>query len=72
MILADIGVVDQLPSSTSKLDFTKLTGPSIRLFNKINTYLEKNQLVDQIEIFIGESNLEAYEVVSKGTSCAPI
>lgn len=63
-LLSNLGIHEKLPESTAHLDYTRLTGPSIRIFNRIIKYMEKHQ-ISSITEFLGESNIEHYEVVSK-------
>lgn len=61
--LSEIGIKENLPPSNKQLDYTYLDFDSIRLFNKINRFLDEKQ-IPSVEELIGEQNFEAYEVVS--------
>lgn len=63
-ILAKLGIEDEKPVSTKHLDYSKLTGNSIRIFNKINHDMNELEIEDVAE-FIGKDNLELVEVVTK-------
>lgn len=52
-----------MPKSTRHLDYKELDVASIRLLNKINKAMEEAK-ISSIEKFIGEDNLDSYEVVS--------
>lgn len=61
--LEELGIVEKLPLSNQYLDYSQLDIASVRLINKINKYMEENK-VDTVENFLGESNIENYEVIS--------
>lgn len=65
-IFHSIGVRDPMPVTSNRMDFNKLKGPSIRLFNKIIKYLEKTNEIDDVEAFLGHDKIDSIEVVSKG------
>lgn len=63
-LLVKLGIEDEKPIPTKHLNYSKLTGPSIRIFNKINH--DMNELeIDEIEDFIGKENLDTIEIVTK-------
>jgi hypothetical protein len=62
--MSKLGITEDLPKSTRHLDYTKLKGPTIRVFNSIIQYMDINHIYSIIEL-IGEDNIDSYEVVSK-------
>jgi len=61
--LEEMGIKEKLPTSNKHLDYSHLDVASVRLVNKINKYMEENK-VATLEDFLGEFNIENYEVVS--------
>lgn len=62
--MSKLGITEELPKSTRHLDYTKLKGPAIRVFNSIIQYMDVNNVNSVIEL-IGEDIIDDYEVVSK-------
>ena len=63
-LLIKLGIEDEKPVPTKHLNYSKLTGPSIRIFNKINHDMNEQEIED-IEDFIGKENLDTIEIVTK-------
>ena len=66
--LSEIGIKEHLPPSNKRSGFSSfnyayLDFDSIRLFNKINEFIDQKE-IDSVEDMIGEANIEIYEVVS--------
>lgn len=61
--LEELGITEKLPKSTRHVDYTQLDVASVRLLNKINEVMEKDFDGD-VEAFVGEENIDSYEVVS--------
>ena len=66
-VLLKIGIEDEKPAPTKHLNYSKLTGPMIRIFNKINHDMNELEF-EWLEDFIGESNLDTIEIVTKNKS----
>ena len=62
--LSNLGIEEKLPKSTAHLDYIKLKGPSIRIFNRIIKHMETNN-IENIQDLLGEDNIENYEVISR-------
>mmetsp|Transcript_29706 Transcript_29706/g.34033 ORF Transcript_29706/g.34033 Transcript_29706/m.34033 type:complete len:284 (-) Transcript_29706:65-916(-) len=63
-VLSKLGIEDEKPVSTKHLNFSKLTGSSIRIFNKINHDMNENE-IDDVCVFLGKHNLDLVEVVAR-------
>lgn len=63
-IMEDLGIVEDIPPATKHLDYNKLQGPAIRIFNRIVRYMKTNEIIDVIE-FLHKENCELIDVVSK-------
>jgi hypothetical protein len=56
--LSEIGIKENLPPSNKHLDYAYLDFDSIRLFNKINSFLEEKN-ISSVEEMIGEQNIDS-------------
>lgn len=63
-IMNDLGISENLPPSNKHMDYKKLEGPSIRIFNRIINYMKTNEIMDIIN-FLNKENLDLIEVVGK-------
>lgn len=63
-IMEDLGITEDIPPATKHLDYNKLEGPAIRIFNRIIRYMKTNEIIDVIE-FLHKENCELIDVVSK-------
>ena len=61
-IFSSVGIFEKLPANRKYIDYIKIDGPRIRLFNKINQNLirENYDIVD----FIGLKNIEKINLIS--------
>jgi len=66
-ILEDLGIFEDVPPSNKHLDYNKLEGPAIRIFNEIIRYMKTNEIIDTLE-FINKDNCDLIEVVGKDKS----
>lgn len=64
MILEDLGIKEDAPSTSKLLDYSKLEPNSIRIFNRIIYYL-KEQNIDNLDDFIGKENIDIIKIISK-------
>ena len=63
-IMKELSIVEDIPPPSKYLDFSKLTGSSIRIFNKIISYMHENNL-QEVDDFIGNDKIENLLVVSQ-------
>lgn len=64
-LLSNLGIEDEKPASNKHLDYSKLSGEAIRIFNKINHDMNEHNL-DELEDFLGKQNLDKIEAVIGG------
>ena len=60
-LLNNLGIEEKLPKSTLQLDYKRLKGPEIRIFNRIIRYVNDHLDFDDKEFavkLIGEHNIE--------------
>ena len=63
--MKNLGIEEKIPKSTPQLNYEKLKGPGIRIFNRIIKYMNENDLETVDELWRSEDILETYEVISK-------
>uniref|UniRef100_A0A7S3IZZ3 Uncharacterized protein n=1 Tax=Euplotes harpa TaxID=151035 RepID=A0A7S3IZZ3_9SPIT len=63
-ILEMLGIRKDVPLATKHMDYTKLEGEAIRIFNRIIKYMDKNHIDDVME-FVGKKNIQNVTIVSK-------
>jgi hypothetical protein len=63
-IMEDLGISEDIPPSTRHMDYNKLEGPSIRIFNRIIKYMKRHKISDVVD-FLCKENWDLIEVVGK-------
>lgn len=49
-IMENLGIVEDIPPSTKHIDYNKLEGQSIRIFNRIIKYMKKNEILGMLSV----------------------
>ena len=63
-IMKELKINEDIPPPSKYLDFSKLTGNSIRIFNKIINYMQNNK-INEIESFVGKEKIDIIDFVSQ-------
>ena len=59
-VLKRLGIVEDMPPASKYMNYDKLSGREIRIFNKINNYMQTHNIADVLGIF---SPGDTYKIV---------
>ena len=59
-VLKRLGIVEDMPPASKYMNYDKLSGREIRIFNKINNYMQTHNITDVLDIF---SPGDTYKIV---------
>lgn len=66
-LLKNLGIEDEKPQSNKHLDYSKISGSTIRIFNKLNHDMNE-QSVEDLGDFIGPNNFQYIDAIIAGKS----